>query len=434
MAVTQSGRKAWRSASFDMHILITNHHLKDFGGSEGVTLDLALEVRAQGHEVQVATLDVGLPFAAECLREGIEVVNLWEVGPPVQAVDLAWVHHAPVFHRWLQLGGRARRVIFSSLSPYEPLEAPPPYASETSLCLANSQETLDRMCQLGVPREQVRIFPNPVGRDALRCSARPSEGPLRRLMVVSNHPPLELLEASAALQAAGIEVVSWGYGRHYALLRPEDLVAADAVVTIGRTVQTALVLGVPVFCYDHFGGPGWLSPSNVEAAASRNYSGRCTGGRLEAPMLVEALLEGFDQARADAELLRGTARMHYALEVHVGEVLELVGARPELEVDVLARWLRDHPADARYLRLMEQLRALEARHLATHADHAPEVGPSETQLADSVKADDLGSMEADDPDAAPDVESLPEVAPADEGPAGVRATLRTVFRRLLSGS
>ncbi|MEB3237841.1 MAG: glycosyltransferase [Candidatus Sericytochromatia bacterium] len=347
-----------------MNILLTNHHLRDFGGSEAVTRELAIELQAQGHRVRVATLDAGPPFSIEIARVGIPVLDLWTMLDAPSDIDLAWVHHAPVFHRWLQLGGRARRVIFSSLSPFEPLEAPPPWAREAALCLANSTETRERLIQLGLPAGQIRVVPNPVGRDWLAQARKPSEGPLRRLLLVSNHPPAELLEASSLLGARGIEVVPWGVGGNYALLEPEDLAGADAVVTIGRTVQAALVLGVPVFCYDHFGGPGWLVPENVAEAGARNFSGRCTGERLTGEELAQAILDGYDRARATAGRLRAQAREAFVLEEYVRAVLVEVERAPDLGVEVLERWFRDNPADTRYLRQMERVRQLEAERAA----------------------------------------------------------------------
>ena len=52
------------------------------------------------------------------------------------------------------------------------------------------------------------------------------------------------------------------------------LLQYDVVITIGRTFQQCLCLGIPVYCYDHFGGPGYITKDNIDFNEYYNFSGR----------------------------------------------------------------------------------------------------------------------------------------------------------------
>ncbi len=86
--------------------------------------------------------------------------------------------------------------------------------------------------------------------------------------------PDEVLAARDLLISAGYQVDHLGEGGDVTMMCPEILHNCDAVITIGKTVQMAILANRPVYCYDHFGGPGWLTDQNYEAAAALNFSGR----------------------------------------------------------------------------------------------------------------------------------------------------------------
>ncbi|MGH7217932.1 MAG: hypothetical protein ACREGE_00590, partial [Candidatus Microsaccharimonas sp.] len=95
------------------------------------------------------------------------------------------------------------------------------------------------------------------------------------ILIVSNHPPSELTEAASMLRKQGYRVTLMGEGQsEYKLVSPEFLNNFDVVVTIGKTVQYCLVMSMPVYLYDVWGGPGYLSENNISLAKQRNFSGR----------------------------------------------------------------------------------------------------------------------------------------------------------------
>src|SRR5690606_28711208 len=83
---------------------------------------------------------------------------------------------------------------------------------------------------------------------------------LKSVLLVSNHLPDELLELKQELLRRGIAVKHMGRnGDDYGRLGPKALLESDLVVSIGKTAQYCLASRTPLFVYDHFGGPGYLT-------------------------------------------------------------------------------------------------------------------------------------------------------------------------------
>ena len=123
------------------------------------------------------------------------------------------------------------------------------------------------------------------------------------------------------------------------------------MVPFGKPVQYAFACGVPVFCYDHFGGPGYLSAESFEAAESRNFSGRCRPGARAPEVLAREILDDYAKGLAFAgrelpERFRLVHELDRLLEMPVqpnaekARRLEAVVARVRREA-AAARVIRD---------------------------------------------------------------------------------------------
>ncbi|GHA06352.1 hypothetical protein [Oceanisphaera arctica] len=304
-------------------VLVTNQFLRDFTGSELACLDLAGAFLRRGWLVTLACFEHDEPLARQVRELGIAPVLLDTLEPA--HFDLIWAHHFTTLdYCLLELGITAERVIFSSLSPYEPLESPPLCADRVNLFLANSPETRATLLEMGLAAERVALFSNPVSEAFFEHRpGPPAERP--RLALVSNHVPPELKAALPLLAERGVEVTLFGKEGRFELVTPALLGEFDGVISIGRTVQYGLAMGLPVFCYDHFAGPGWLSPANIERAAEYNFSGRCSPTARSAAQLADALVDGFAVARQVADGFVALARDRY----HLGECLTEVLSRAE---------------------------------------------------------------------------------------------------------
>lgn len=288
------------------NVLITQFRLHDYAGSEIVTLELTEYFMSQGANVSIVTNSHGEPISRE-FRE-MSGLNIFKHGSKelsdylnVTNIDIAWIHHQLIPIELIKNPGKTK-FIFHHMSPYAPLEFPIFWRIEMALAdniLCNSQETLDKLIRDGIFSKydkRLGIFGNPSPdnfKDVFknRVGIKP-----KRFLIVSNHVPAELMDAKANLEKIGVEVSIFGAGGDkYNRVNPQDIDKFDAVISIGKTVQYSIMAGIPVYCYDRFGGPGYLNYENYEKAKKLNFSGRGFSDKT-ADVIATELVSNYKEA------------------------------------------------------------------------------------------------------------------------------------------
>ncbi|MDQ7989672.1 MAG: glycoside hydrolase family 99-like domain-containing protein [Candidatus Dactylopiibacterium sp.] len=329
--------------------ILTNHSLRYFAGSELTTLEVARELRRRNWALHIACFELS-PSVRELFDPlGVGWIDLNADSHPLEGstVDLLWGHHFTTFDRLLaDYRLRPEKTLFTSLSPYEPLECPPLYADHLSAVAANSIENFHEICRHGIDPQRVFVFENSVPDDDFAQAPAPHPAVPRKLAVISNHVPAEVLALREA--AAGqLEIDFYGFEHQSVLITRERLAAYDLVLTIGRTVQQCLALEIPVYCYDRFGGPGYLDIYNFEQAAGYNFSGRCGHRKLDTAAILAELLEGYATAVAGLPTLKAIARQRFSISANVGKALDFIAPHdtrplPDGLIATLARQGRYH--------------------------------------------------------------------------------------------
>jgi len=314
-----------------------------------VTLELAEEFAARGWQVDVFTNFLHDPFSREFedLRSRGVIVSDSSDDFASSAYDLIWVHHgvlpAPVIDS-LQREEHVPPIIWNHMSTVPGIESPILADIEASVSvrsLHNSVETMNEMLSYGLPSEKSKVWPNPAPRPFLSAfGAAAAQQRLESILIVSNHPPAELEETQRLIETEGVRVVRVGQEQPERVT-PSTFSDVDAVVTIGKSVQYALCVGVPAYVYDHFGGPGWLTAENFENAASHNFSGRPTRRRITAEQITDELLRGFEHANRFTRDRLIANRERFGLERLLDELLvDVLGEplRAPLTVAQVKRW------------------------------------------------------------------------------------------------
>jgi O-antigen biosynthesis protein len=311
-----------------LKLLLTTHHLTNYGGSELVTLDLATEFQQAGWDVIVATFQLGGEIEKDFKTSGVEIFNVLNEPLPQIEFDLVWSHHYPVLIKCLiEDSVTTKSLILSSLSPYEPLEAIPFFHAQADLILCNSDETKqeiikDKNCNY-FDESKLFIFKNSVPFHWFDLSLDRKGLELKKVAIISNHPPIEILEAINILKTKGIDTDLIGIHGTPKLVNIDLLTSYDAIITIGRTTQHCMALNIPVFCYDRFGGPGWLTPDNFQLAEWFNYSGRCCHQKISSQQIVTELIDGFSKVKSDGEFFKTYSFDNYSLKKNIDAVLDL---------------------------------------------------------------------------------------------------------------
>lgn len=293
-------------------VLITQSALERIGGSEVQAYELADYLLTQGAEVTLFVWFAGSPMLDIVQRRGIRVIirgDSSENSLRASDFDLIWVQHQVLPESVIRTlnDSSETRVVFAHMSPYSELHIEHPYLFQLeervgALSLFNAPVTQNALRTMySASMKRFALYPNPVPVEF--CANKYKvQSAIQRVLIVSNHPPCEVQEASAILRGQGIVVDSLRdvIGEERGVLTSASLLSQyDVVISIGKTVQYCLTLGVPVYVYDRFGGPGYLNDDNFTIAEYYNFSGRVSS---HGDSLVHALRES-ESLRLDPQVL-----------------------------------------------------------------------------------------------------------------------------------
>lgn len=297
-------------------LLLTNH-LVDYSGSEIQILEIYNFLKSKDIEVHVFANIVGSPIINHFSQSDL-FTSIDDISP--QHYQLIWSQHALLSRLFKTLSDSFNLLVFSvHLSPFEMLEMSSlAYMSSIgAYFIANSPETADKLCTFGVKRELIHISYNCASIDfyALTIEQKPS---LRKVAIISNHPPKELVEAAYLLKKNYHVEMIGGDNPH--LVTPDLLKSFDCVISIGKTVQYSLLANKAVYCYDHFGGPGYLQDENYDTAQYNNFSGRGFHKKTAAE-IVEEIVSNYDIGVNFVKKLNN--KDIYRLDLFINQLLEL---------------------------------------------------------------------------------------------------------------
>lgn len=316
-----------------MKILITNFEIKNYSGSEINAVTIYKRLKELGHTVYLAALDFDFPLLSEIIDDVDSLINILDGDFDFSSVvfDIVWAHQSFLLD-WLifDKGIRAKKVINSSLSPAEVLEVPPIYANEISMCIANSKETEENLQSYDI--KNIYLLENYSFEEYFKRQININK--LKNIAIVSNHVPNELLEAIEILKSLGYNVQIYGIQGKQEFITDKVLDKYDLVITIGKTVQYAMSLKIPVYIYDKFGGPGYLTMENCEFNRAHNFSGRGYD-KKDAKTIANEIIEGFSSALSETDALKQYAKEHFCFEKKVDEVLYRLEQLSDVDLDSL---------------------------------------------------------------------------------------------------
>lgn len=319
-------------------LLITNNQLYRYGGSEMVTLELVEEFLLRGWHVSVFTNFLEEPFLSEFKR--LEPASHLLVSDDDALFadpdyDLIWVNQSvlpePLIAQLSKLP-HLPRIVWHHMSSFLDLEAP--ILAEVELAAASeiftiSIEAKETLLSYGIPAERITLFPNPVPRPFLQAPLRALSDKPRMILAISNHIPPELEAALEIVAGEGVIVERVGTSSPKRVT-PEVFAHTDAVITIAKSTQYALCLGIPCYEYDINGGCGWITQENFAEEYVTNFSGRTLKRKIPAERIAAELLSEYSAARSYAASNVDLHRHEFSLPRYVNSLLE-EGSPPSLD-------------------------------------------------------------------------------------------------------
>lgn len=312
-------------------VLITNVEIVQYTGSEINCITIAKRFKDIGYEVYIGALDFREPLINEIKEIDFKFINLLEDDFDFSKIefDIVWAQHSFLLD-WLifEKGVQSKKVITSSLSPKENLECIPLYANDLNMILANSMETKETLEKEGALN--IQLFENYSFENYFNRKIEVKR--LKNIAVVSNHIPEEEKEAIEVLKDKDYNVEVYGIEGKKQLITDEVLSKYDLIITIGKTVQYAMSLTIPVYIYDKHGGPGYLTMENIEKNRAKNFSGRGFAKKT-ASQICEEIEEKFNQALEEKELIKKYAYKNFCFEKIFDDCIEKLEGTDEIDLD-----------------------------------------------------------------------------------------------------
>lgn len=274
--------------SDSMKILITNHHLLDFTGSEIYTFTLADYLRRYGHDVIVYSKFVDMLKPA-FEKIGVNIVtDLEEIKN--NHFDIAHIHHNTsafeVRHYFPELP-----MVFLSHGVIPFLEQPPEIDLNISKFLAVSEEVQENLFTKIKDETKLIISRNIIDDSKFKIQKAINKF-AKRALVLSNKIDNET-ESIIRKACNQLKIECKFVGMRFIEISQDELPSyinrADIVFTLGRGVIETMLCGRIPFVYDYQGGDGFVTPENYQELMRKNFSGRTYNKKFTTKELVDEL-------------------------------------------------------------------------------------------------------------------------------------------------
>ncbi len=306
--------------------LITCIFLKSRTGSELHSLEMAEQLMSHGYEVTCFTLLSAYPIIDDFLEAGVRVVTFEQADTLDDHYDLFFAqHHLVSDYVWNCLDISFDRVVVSVLGAASEHELLPTFIASADLAVFVSQECQDAYAE-ELPRGlATMVLPNYASRAFFELEPRKRPQSIERIAVISNHTPAEVLGLRDVVPD-GVDITYFGYESLSVPITPQLLDSFDVVISIGRTAQLCMATSTPFYCYDVFGGPGWLGLTSLKAHARQNFSGRSDPTKRTSKELWEDLSHGYRHALLRLKPLRRFASQSANLDLLVNRLLDRIAS------------------------------------------------------------------------------------------------------------
>ena len=115
------------------------------------------------------------------------------------------------------------------------------------------------------------------------------------------------------------------------LINDKILKKYDAIISIGKTVQYAMSLQIPMYVYDIHGGEGYLTLENIEKNRAKNFSGRGFD-KKSAEQICNEIIEEFEKALKITPEIKKYAYDNFCFENKIDEILEIINKKENVNL------------------------------------------------------------------------------------------------------
>lgn len=311
------------SESMSKNLLITLMYADGLHGGVKYSAELGNYLTSLGYNVYLCGMITNDETKEFFAQNNIKMFNVSEFPTNIK-FDLVWAHHWPILPFLIRRGLKYEYLINSCISHFLLVERPLWFHKNVDLCLTLTEQTkLLFLTKYNIPNKKIEILPN-TAPDTFFDYKFKSNEKLTNIAIVSNHPPMELFQASEILKQRGFNVDIYGQKTKSIDITPSVLSKYDVVVTIGKTVQYSLAMGIPVYNYDHFGGTGYITLDNLNEEEAYNFSGRNHFTKKSAENIADEIINQFESVKKQQKQLKNITKSKYKLSTRINKIIKKV--------------------------------------------------------------------------------------------------------------
>jgi glycosyltransferase involved in cell wall biosynthesis len=259
-----------------MRILITNHWLKKWGGSETFTYTLVGEAVKQGHQVDLFTTQKGL--VSDKIFDDFGVACKLEM-----EYDLILANHHTTVKAIRDFGVKGK-IIQTCHGTIPKLEQPSPLADAY---VSISEEVKQYLEDKGI---NSTLILNGIDCTRFKPKTDLNIKPKRILSMVFSD------EANAVIKKAcnylGIKLISFNKHKNPIFNIENEMNKADIIIGLGRCVYEAMACGRPIIIYDNRPYmPSYADGYLTRDVLAESIKFNCSGRRFKKELSAEGLIE-----------------------------------------------------------------------------------------------------------------------------------------------
>lgn len=315
-------------------ILFTNITMKNFTGSELSILSIANYFLNKGWSVTIFTLEIGNPLVDEISNE-IELIDLENIENLNNEYDVIWSHQYPLLE-YVILNRRvqAKRIYYEAVSYRIPVDAFPCFYDKITMTGVASYRIKDEFAKMGFDTTKSYHFPNYATSDFFERDIHVNKS-IKKIAVVSNHPPVELEEFANYASGKGIVVDIFGMHHQYRLITAELLSDYDVIISIGKTIFYSIALGIPSYTYDELVSEGYITINNFQRNYENNLAYSKEFYKKSAIDIYNEIVSQYDKIKDESLELREIAKQTFLLDKVMEDFLNEFHSKPEMDYSTL---------------------------------------------------------------------------------------------------
>ena len=316
-----------------MKILLTNHHIISYSGTETFLITIAKQLEKLGHNIYIYSKYFKHDLVEDITLSGIKFSDNLDHIKSIN-FDIIHVHHKINAYEIRQAFPKTPIVYLShGILPF--LEQPPIWDIKISHFLAVSEEVKQNLIRQGIKSQDISIVRNPIDPTIFK-SYQPINKKPKNALILSSRIDRESYETIVeALKELQIKP-NFVDARKKIIPNqqiPKYINKSDIVFSLGRGILESIFCERIPIIFDYLGGDGIVLSNNYMKYAKKNFSGRTRKIKFTKSQLIKEI-EKYN--KDDIIKLSGLVKDNFSVQNQVNTLIKIYSkySKDKISLDI----------------------------------------------------------------------------------------------------